>query len=122
MGQRVDVRRIEAETGVRRETVSRYDRQRRSTAAKVFTGCEASTPPAEPVNAGSVGPNPAKAFPGLPANAARVFAGSELPARSSAAPYHDAIQEKLALGLSLQRIWQDLTYPRSTLYADRPIM
>ena len=31
-------RRIEAETGVRRETVSRYDRRRRSNAAKVFHG------------------------------------------------------------------------------------
>ncbi len=31
-------RRIEAETGVRREKVSRYDRQRRSNAAKVFPG------------------------------------------------------------------------------------
>ena len=31
-------RRIEAETGVRRETIPRYDRQRRSNAAKVFPG------------------------------------------------------------------------------------
>ena len=102
-------RRIEAETGVRRETVSRYDRQRRSNAAKVFPGCEACAPPAEPMIVGSGGPNPAKVFPGPPANAAKVFAGSQLPARSSAAPYHDGIQEKLARGLSLQRIWQDLT-------------
>jgi len=34
-------RRIEAETGVRRETVSRYDRLRVSKAAKVFPGSEA---------------------------------------------------------------------------------
>ena len=33
-------RRIEAETGVRRETISRYDRQRRSNAAKVVPGSE----------------------------------------------------------------------------------
>ena len=33
-------RRIEAETGTRRETVSRYDRLRRSKAAKVFPGSE----------------------------------------------------------------------------------
>ncbi len=64
-------RRIETETGVRRETVSRYDRWRR-------------------------------------ANAAKVFPGSELPPRSAAAPYRSAIEEKLALGLSYQRIWQDL--------------
>ena len=38
-------RRIEAETGVRRETVSRYDRARRSNAANVFPGSE-SAPPA----------------------------------------------------------------------------
>ena len=31
-------RRIEAETGVRRETVSRYDRMRRANAAKTFPG------------------------------------------------------------------------------------
>ncbi len=35
-------RRIEAETGVRRETVSRYDRIRRAKAAKVFPGSEPS--------------------------------------------------------------------------------
>ena len=64
-------RHIEAETGVRRETVSRYERLRR-------------------------------------ANAAKVFPGSDLPPRSSAAAYHDAIVEKLDAGLSLQRLWQDL--------------
>ncbi len=35
-------RRIEAETGVRRETVSRYDRECRANAAKVFLGSERS--------------------------------------------------------------------------------
>jgi len=62
-------RRIETETGVRRETVSRYDRLRRGKPAKVFAG-----------------PGP---------NAANVFPGSDLPPRSSAAAYHDAIVEKL---------------------------
>ena len=33
-------RRIEAETGVRRETVSRYDRQRQANAAKTFPGSD----------------------------------------------------------------------------------
>jgi hypothetical protein len=33
-------RRIEAETGVRRETVSRYDRLRRANAAKAFPGSD----------------------------------------------------------------------------------
>ena len=38
-------RRIEAETGVRRETVSRYDRVRRANAAKTFPGSDPSPPP-----------------------------------------------------------------------------
>ena len=39
-------RRIEAETGVRRETVSRYDQMRRANAAKTFPGSD-RPPPAE---------------------------------------------------------------------------
>ena len=35
-GARVSYHRIEAETGVRRETVNRYGRRRRSNAAKTF--------------------------------------------------------------------------------------
>ncbi len=66
-------RRIEAETGVRRETVSRYDSARPS--------------------------NADKAFPGSPPNAAKVFAGSR---RSTAAGYREAIREKLDAGLSVQ--------------------
>jgi len=75
-------RRIESETGVRRETVSGYDQQRRSNAAKVTAGS--------------------------PANAAKVTAGSELPARSLAAVHKEAIIKKLESGLTAQRIWQDL--------------
>jgi transposase len=104
-------RRIEAETGVRRETVSRYDRLRRSNAAKVFPGSALPAGPMEPLGTPNASPeasNPATVFPGSPANAAKVFAGSPLPPRSAAAPYHDAIGEKLDAGLSLQRIWQDL--------------
>ena len=37
-------RRIEAETGVRRETVSRYDEARQSNAAKAFPGSDPSPP------------------------------------------------------------------------------
>lgn len=104
-------RRIEAETGVRRETVSRYDRLRRSNAAKVFPGsdhvatAEGSSAPPE-AECGSA--NPAKVFPGSRSSAAKVFAGSGLPPQSTAAPYRDAILEKLDRGLSLQRISQDL--------------
>jgi transposase len=101
-------RRIEAETGVRRETVSRYDRRRRSNAAKVFPGSE--TPEGHqdgdlPPEASS---NPAKAFPGSTSNAAKVFPGSGTASRSAAATYHDAITTKLDQRLSVQRIWQDL--------------
>ena len=64
-------RRVEVETGVRRETISRYDRLRRGQPAKVFPG-------------------------------------SDLPPRSAAALYRDAIEEKLAKGLTVQRVWQDL--------------
>ena len=99
-------RRIEAETGVRRETVARYDRLRQASAAKVFPGSGLPDAPAAPGDASAEGPNPAK-----------VFAGSGLPERSVAAPYRDAIREKLDRGLSLQRIWQDLVeeyaYPGS---------
>jgi len=101
-------RRIEAETGVRRETVSRYDRWRRSNAAKVFPD---SGPPAslgDPVAMEPDGSNPAKVFAGSPSNAAKAFPGSALPERSTAAPFREAILEKLGQDLSLQRIWQDL--------------
>jgi len=101
-------RRIEAETGVRRETVSRYDRARQANAAKVFPG---SAPPAtaavEPELA-AADPNAAKVFAGSAANAAKVFPGSGVRSRCVAAVYRTAITEKLDAGLSAQRIWQDL--------------
>jgi transposase len=101
-------RRIEAETGVRRETVSRYDRARRANAAKVFPGSEDSGVASEGVATRCDPSNPAKVFAGSEPNAAKVFAGSRRPLRSMAAPYAAAIREKLDLGLSRQRIWQDL--------------
>jgi transposase len=75
-------RRIQVETGVRRETVSGYDRTRRSNPAKTFAGSEA---------------HPAKTFPGSPPRP-----------RFAAAVYRTAIAEKLDAGLTLQRTWQDL--------------
>lgn len=101
-------RRIEGETGVRRETVSRYDRLRRSKAAKVFAGSEGSELPSPGEDQPAEAANPAKVFAGSGANAAKVFLGSALPPRSSAAAFHDSIIEKLNAGLSYQRIWQDL--------------
>lgn len=104
-------RRIEAETGVRRETVSRYDRLRHGKPAKVFPGSEAAegqeTAPGEPL-APTESSKPAKVTAGSAPNAAKVFPGSDLPPRSAAAPYHDAIVEKLEHRLTAQRIWQDL--------------
>ena len=41
-------------------------------------------------------------------SAAKVFAGSRARSRSSAAGYRDVILEKLELGLSVQRVFQDL--------------
>jgi transposase len=101
-------RRIEAETGVRRETVSGYDRQRRSNAAKTFPGSDASPPSASPDLPPGDDSNPAKTFAGSEANPAKTFAGSPPRPRFAAAIYRTAIVEKLDAGLSLQRIWQDL--------------
>jgi len=97
-------RRIESETGVRRETVSRYDRMRQANAAKVFAG----SGDASAANGAGDEANPAKAFPGADANPANVFAGAPPRVRATAAAFRSAIEEKLDHGLSIQRIWQDL--------------
>ena len=102
-------RRIQAETGVRRETVGRYDRARVANAAKVFPGSPPLEPPAAEGSLSLDDPNAAKVFPGASANPANVFPGSPgKRSRSEAAAYRTAITEKLDAGLSLQRIWQDL--------------
>ena len=77
-------RHIERETGVRRETVARYDRSRHSNAAKVPTGSGEEPP-----------------------NAAKVPTGSR-GSRSQARPWHEEIAAGLSGGLTCQRIWQDL--------------
>ena len=102
-------RRIEAETGVRRETVSRYDRMRQANAAEVFPGSPASNAAVPPASGVDDASNAAKVFAGSPPNAAKVFPGSALPPRSTAAPFRSVIEEKRAQGFSVQRIWQDLT-------------
>lgn len=71
-------RRIERETGVRRETVARYDPNK---------DAKADTP--------STGPTP---------KPAKVSTGP----RSAAEPYRELIQAAVGQGLSAQRIWQDL--------------
>ena len=101
-------RRIEAETGVRRETVSGYDAARQANAAKTFPGSEPS--PSSNLGEGScvADSNAAKTFAGSAAKPATTFPGSAVRPRFAAAIYRTAITEKLDAGLSLQRIWQDL--------------
>lgn len=97
-------RRIEAETGVRRETVSRYDRMRQANAAKPFLGSDPSpwTDSADP--AGVDGSNAAKTFAGADAKPATTFPGSGPPGQFAAIRFHDAILEKRALGHRGDRI------------------
>src|SRR5687768_18513626 len=78
-------RRIEAETGVRRETVSRYDRMRRANAAKTFPGSDPSRRVESPDRPEVEGSNAAKTFAGSDANAAKAFPGSTPRQRFSAA-------------------------------------
>jgi hypothetical protein len=101
-------RQIEAETGVRRETVSRYDRARSAKAAKTFPGSDTTPPPAEAELSGDAPSNAATAFPGSGANPAKTFPGSASRARFAAARYRTTILEKRDQGLTVQRIWQDL--------------
>jgi transposase len=79
-------RHIERETGVRRETIARYDPRREPKAANVATGSLAK---------------PAKVTTG--------FAGTRGRSPGSAAePFRKDIEEAIVKGLSAQRIWQDL--------------
>src|SRR4030095_1850177 len=86
-------RRIEAETGVRRETISRYD-QRGETAAKPFPGSDRPSP-RDAVGLGAPDDSKAaKPFAGSHANAAKAFPGSAARPRVSATLYRAAINEK----------------------------
>src|SRR6266542_234506 len=69
-------RRIEAETGVRRETVSRYDEARQANAAKTFPGSDPSPPADSPDRPSIQDSNAAKTFAGSTANPAKTFPGS----------------------------------------------
>lgn len=101
-------RRIEAETGVRRETVSGYDAARQANPAKTFPGSDPS-PPADSLDVPpDAALNAAKTFAGSGTNPAKTFPGSPPRRRFAAGLYRTAITEKLDAGLSVQRIWQDL--------------
>jgi len=82
-------RRIERETGVRRETVAGYDPYRDSKPANLITGPHAKA---------------ANVITGEGAKPARVIAG---PA-SVAEPFREVIEAGVAKGLTAQRIWRDL--------------
>src|SRR5215467_12010431 len=84
-------RRIQRETGVRRETIARYDPRRQAKAANLSTGSEVSADDGELKAANlSTGSNAAHGPPGV------------------AAPYREQIEAGLRQGLTAQRIWQDL--------------
>src|SRR5262245_45389652 len=88
-------RRIEAETGVRRETVSGYDQVRQANAAKAFPGSDPS-PPLDSLDVPvDTGPNAAKTFAGSGSKPAKTFPGSPPRRRFAAARYRTTITEKL---------------------------
>ena len=101
-------RKIERETGVRRETISAYSRRADPNPAKTFPGSEAVESPDSQALEGVDGSNPAKTFAGPGSNPAKTFPGSAVRSRFGAAAHHDTITEKLDLGLTVQRIFQDL--------------
>jgi hypothetical protein len=74
-------RRIEAETGVRRETVSGYDAARQANPAKTFPGSDPSPPADFPDDPGDDDSNAAKTFAGSGSNPAKTF-----PARADGSP------------------------------------
>ena len=79
-------RRIEAETGVRRETVSGYDAARQANAAKTFPGSDPSPPRRfRSMCPAADGSNAAKTFAGSGANPAKTFPGSTPRPRFAAA-------------------------------------
>jgi len=92
-------RRIQRETGVRRETIARYDPQRQAKAANLSTGAAVSDAGDSKAATLSAGSHAAHGPPGL------------------AEPYREQIEAGLRQGLTAQRIWQDLcaevAYPHS---------
>lgn len=108
-------RRIQRETGIRRETISKYDpnhprNQKLSKAAKVPTDLslqnefdDQNRPTCPSVTTAE---NPDSSYPPILAISDQ---NCQKPTRTSyAAAYDQIIRDKLALGLSAQRIYQDL--------------
>lgn len=100
-------RRIERETGVRRETIARYDPKHPRYGGAQAPGPNAAKVPTDPDAPG--GQNRPKCPPSSPADAAPKPARDRRPTRTSnAAPFEPVIRRKLKAGLSAQRIYQDL--------------
>ena len=110
-------RRIEAETGVRRETIVGYDRAPGKCGQNVPRLRPAATRRISLIWRDVEGSKAAKTFAGSASNPAKTFPGSAPRPRFSAAIYRTAITEKLDAGLSLQRIWQDLVGSTATARA-----
>lgn len=95
-------RRIERETGIRRETISRYDPKH----PRNIVGVKPAKVPTE------AGADTSQNRPKCPPSERDVGADLPPPVRptrvSSAAPFDAEIREKLDAGLSAQRIYQDL--------------
>jgi transposase len=115
-------RRIEAETGIRRETISKYDPKHPKSQA---SGLEGSANPAIPFAGPTDPPNqnrpncPPTLTTSAPSNTTLPQGKTLMPAEnssaklirpshSSAAVYDDIIRQKLSHGLTAQRIYQDL--------------
>ena len=96
-------RAIARELGINRETVGRYLGPKSKPASKVPAGSEASLTEATGPEART--PDEAVLSESKPA---KVPAGSELGSRSRSAQWEEKISCKLELGLSAQRIYQDL--------------
>jgi transposase len=88
------LRRIEAETGVRRETASSYLRAAGG-AVRAAGGSPRGWPP-KPATSGEVSTDSAATMPG------------RAPSASTCEPYRDVIEEAAARGRNAMAIWQDL--------------
>ena len=106
-------RRIATELDINRETVARYLKQAKSASkpANAPTGSDtlesASKPANAPTGSGTPETGPNSSDP--PPISATVGAGQDDRRKSECEPWREVIQSKCDLGLSAQRIYQDLT-------------
>src|ERR1700678_2420795 len=106
-------RRIATELDINRETVARYLKQAKSASkpANAPTGSDtlesASKPANAPTGSGTPETGPNSSDP--PPISATVGAGQDDRRKSECEPLREVIQSKCDLGLSAQRIYQDLT-------------